>query len=509
MANVTINVPELQQSVTRPVVYDVVRQVCALTELPPDIHIYIPGDTDAVSQKGSTVSEQNEGTGNTRLSSENNVQVTVTENYDEGRILATAVSQSENLPIFYDEALGVTMRPAYSYNNVEINFRFTSHSRVLVERWRDNIRMRVSMARDINLHKLTYSYQIPKRFYELLQAIHKNREAVAGYGDDFATYLQTHSSTRLTRLSNQSGTVTGLAVAESQVRVQGMFDFEFAPERASREGQGEQWTITFAYKFSFDKPLMVNMVYPIIVHNALLPDQWLPLKQPTDFTKHNLSYSESGAAAHYYESSTRLDRAVRHEKEAHIPEFDEFIPQSDWNNTKFYMCALCGVDPSDPTLLLDLKELDEYNLDDDVLGFLANGEWRHFYKPFQSIMNVMAYRNRWLINHEAIFVDQNLCVRSTVPLDLRAVYRVRLGYNTNLEQLPPAALLRLRQNAVAGRKLLLGVHPTSNALMKLRYKCDLFPLVPEIKLDRAAWERFSMQLIRPKTVMTAHVRVHK
>ena len=59
MPNISITTPEVNSSVLRPVVLDIVNQIIDITKISKDIPIFFPGSAEAVAQKGATMSEQN------------------------------------------------------------------------------------------------------------------------------------------------------------------------------------------------------------------------------------------------------------------------------------------------------------------------------------------------------------------------------------------------------------------------------------------------------------------
>lgn len=505
MPNVSLTVPEMQQSIARPVIHDIVRQVSAITKLPKDIPIYIPGDTETVSQKGSTINDSDVGGVSARLATDDNIQVEVTETFDEGNVLSTTVAQTGNRPFFMDQELGVIMRPAVAVTDVAITFKFTSNSRTLCDRWRSDIRMRIGMLRDINLHQINFHYPVPQPFFDVLFQIWKMREKVDGYGEDFPTYLQSCCSTNVTRISNEVGTITGFAMAATQAQVQGMFDFEYVPEKPTRVGNTEQWEISFTYNFRYDKPVMVNMKYPVVVHNQLMPKEYLTIKQPTNYSNKQLSYAEGLGAAAYFSAENRMDRARAGKEVTTIPPYDEFLASYKQPDSQQFLTVLCQVDKDDPTLMLNLAQLGTASLDPDILELVKKVEWKFIGKPYQSVLNVTAYTGSMPVNHEAFFVDEQLNVRSRVPMSMRKVHRVVFSLNLGLGSLPTAALMRLKMNPLAGGKLLRAIGVNHNRLMHVRQRVDLFSLVPEIKKNERAWRAYRETIPSTFTVQSSYV----
>lgn len=500
-----MTVPESNVTVVRPIMLDIIKQVCEITKISPDLMIYYPGETESVAQKGSTLSEQVDERDNTRLHFNSNITVEVNEEYNEGSIGSTNVTSVGNLPVFMDNNVGVLIRPAYSSTNVSISFRYSSDSKTSAERWRDDIRMRLSMSRDINLHQLTYGYPIPLKFIDILREIYTNREAVDGYGQTFEEYLQIHSSTRMTVASNQSGTVSALTVAEKQIRVQGLFDFEIAPEKSTREGNSSVWVSTFNYNFKYDKPVFCNMTYPVMVHNQLLSYNSIPKDPAYDLDKVNKSFTSGGADLYQFEAATVLGKYYDFTAPVRIPVFDEFIPDVIPFGTEPFVTALCAIDPSDRRLLLDLNDLDTYELDSDVLAFIKAIEWQYLTKPFKSIIHASVYRSMSLANHQDVSINSALEIRTNWDLSLRLNHRVRLSLVKDLTLLDKDALKRLLQYPKAGAKLLKGINVNSGDLVQVRRMADLTAIAPNLPPVGESWNSLKNNIPFMKTLNISQI----
>ena len=139
-------IPGVKHSVTRPVVLDIVRQILAWTGLPEETQTLFAGELDSVYQPGSTISPEtqfNNFSANTRWS------IKIEENAQEDRILATSILYTDNPLIFADHQTKVFMRPGYAPTDVKITIQYKATDETAATQWRDDIRSRVSMNRDI------------------------------------------------------------------------------------------------------------------------------------------------------------------------------------------------------------------------------------------------------------------------------------------------------------------------------------------------------------------------
>lgn len=457
MPNISIVVPEVQQSVLRPVVLDIVRQLEAITKIPKDSVILFPGELNKMYQPGSGIQESD--TDRTQFLTNDIVQIEVEEDFHKDSVLSTAVSRQEQLPVFCDDQIGVTIKPVYVTTEISINFKFRSKSKTTIQRWRDDIRMRTSMARDINLHQITYHYLIPGEMQNILYEIHKLRETVEPYGEEFGDYLINNSSTRLTQVSNQSGSIAELGISETQMRIVGYFDFEGYPDKPEHEEENDTWVGTFAYKLTYEKPVACNMSYPVMIHNQILSTKFRPAKQDTyNLDNHLQSYSLSINAFNYFEAQNQIESYVDLNAAITIPDFDEFIPEDIIPGTVNIFNALCQLTSTDKKTLINLTELGDITLDRDIIDFLLQSEWPFIYKTYQSILQVNIYRSMTLMSQEFCTVKSNLDICATNDLNIRQNHRVRFSVVCDLSLLNPDALARLKKFPKALVKILKAVN---------------------------------------------------
>jgi hypothetical protein len=325
MPKVIVPIRDTDETVLRPVITGVVKQILEYTELKEDdVQVFFPGTENKTFQPGSSINK--EGVPNQLKGAfYNQVAIEVDEQYEHDRILATAVFHPENLFIFRDDHLETSIKPVYSSCEVTINIRFRALDKVTAIRWRDQMRSRISRGRITHLHTLVYSYFIPGAYMEILKEIHRLRENVAGYGQDWDTYFKQTVSPKATIQTDMAGKNQAWSMAESQMRVIGYFDYDGAPEQGGREDGGETWTINLAYKFKYDKPVGAVMMYPLVIHNQLLDQRFRPKHGPYEVIDQERAYAWSTGALSRFEMGNRVKR-YQDDDGVCIPSFDEWYP---------------------------------------------------------------------------------------------------------------------------------------------------------------------------------------
>ncbi|MFL9998861.1 hypothetical protein [Paraburkholderia sediminicola] len=427
MPKILCNVPDTQESILRPVVLDITRQIFASTAIPKDIQILFPGDLDRGQQPGASINHKDAET--TRFPFNSRMSVLVTEEYLADRMLVNASFRPENNFIFRDGRIDTSIRPVYSGTQVTISFRYRAKDRTEAIRWRDAIRNRTSMNREQFVHDITYHYLIPLEQMVILKEIHRMREACAPYGEDWDQYFSDCRTTRATLLTNQAGAQGRWGIRETQLRVQGWFDFQGVPEAGAKEDDADTWTISFDYHFQYDKPLACAMYYPLMVHNQLLAQKFRPGPDempPDQEERHLRSYGLSAKMFSVFESGGALYPLTAPSGYA-IPGFDEFVPASVIPSTLRIFTTLIGLDPANLRVLMNLNDTGGAGvIAPEIVDCLAS-EWAYMTQPLQSVFLVSLYQGADLVDPRFLAMDRELNITSTVDLDLRKTYHVRFA----------------------------------------------------------------------------------
>lgn len=453
MPKLLLAVPETYDSVTRPIIYDVTRQLFAWTGLPADTPIFYPSAHGTVQQPGS---ERLQEPLKAELAFNDQVSVEVDETVEQDRILSTAVLYPDNLFIFRDPRVETILKPVYSSTEITINFKFRSVDEVKAKRWREQMRVRVSQLRDVLLIDIRYAYQIPPAALLVLREIHRLMENIAGYGDTFAHWFGEHVTPAATVESNLSGDQMQVAFTEHQMRIVGMWDFEGAPEPGSKEDEGDTWTIGVAFKFKYDKPVSVVMDYPQMIHNQVIRypcnsgDDTLPFN-PDQVSKH---YSLSAYFFEHFNKARALEGMLKGpeivgNEGLRFPRWDEFLPKSTapWYIRIFSgMISLDLAEGHDPRRLMRLDRLPEgYTMNERMKAFVE-GEAPYMTRLFYSVFSCNLYLSNDIQPDGSIEVDPDLNVLTTFDPNPRARFHVWLGLCYNWRFLSPAALARLMAN---------------------------------------------------------------
>lgn len=443
MPRVATVIPDNYESITRPVALGIIRQVAEILQIPADIRVLFPGAVEEAPLTGSTLNYVGEPS---RFSYNGRFRAEITEAAVDDRIFATAVFQDENQPIFLEPKLGIKICPVYSGTEMAITFSYRAPNRVLAKRFRDDALMRTAMLRKENLHELTYHYGVPYPFLTLLQDVHTLRETVAGYGEDFSTWVSNHITQRATNITTLVGTQPQLVIAERQVCALGHFDFTAEPEPEEKDKEGGSWILRFEYRVSYDKVIAAAAQWPLVVHNQLMDAKWYSTPNASgtqiDPNRRRRAPSLSRFAFDHFTNVYTHDCERPYQPIA-IPEFDDWAPATTHPFTSTVTTIMLMVDPEDPYAVMSLKELGDYNIDADILEYLK-GEAPYLNRFGESAVHVALYVDDVPFDDGLITIDSDLNVRTVDPMSLRSRYHLRISLVHDLLAISPAAFERLR-----------------------------------------------------------------
>lgn len=447
MPKLMLPIPEVDDMVTRPVIFDITRQLIKATRLPKDIDILMPYSEERVAQNKSTIGSDKEDVH--KFPSINQMIIDATETIEDDAILTRAVLKPEHIPVLVDQMLGIVLVPVYAQTSVELNFTNKFTDKASANRWRDEMRNKIAMLRDVVMHTATYSYTIPLAYIAILKEIHRLRENQGGYGDSFDEYLNTTFSPNVTDITNTGGNVVRKGVRETQQRIQGWFDFSSEPERGNKDGEADAWSISFTYKFCYQKPLAVRMTYPLAIHNQMLSTKFRPGREdkptPRPFDKEQ---SWSGSMNYFRHFESEYDYITGGQRRGKlVPDFDEFSPDDVVKGTYNMVSWMLGLQPDNTIDLISLKDLPKVTMKENIHQFLLQSELPFILEEHKSVFQLQLYETykNDRLPADTLFIDKNGNVSATQNLDIREPYHLRLGIYYDWSLLDDDALDRLRK----------------------------------------------------------------
>jgi hypothetical protein len=437
---------------------DIVRQLMTLTGISKKTNIVYFGDLERSKQLNSAIGESEKDDPNT-FAHNDKITIEVSENFYSDLVTNDACERPENLLVFQDAPLSIIMKPIYKQMDATISIKYRASNENQAIKWRDYVKSRITQKRELYLHNVSYAFGIPDECLYILQELHRLRENVAGFGEDFETYFADHRTPKMTLLTNLSGSAKLWAVPETQTRIQGWFDWGEAPEKSTRDGDGGTYTVSFNYQFRYARPAEIEMIYPIVVHNQLIDKKFRDCP-PEDHNDIEKAFSMTSRIFNSFEGALWSEKQ-RQDFGYAIPAYDEFWPRMVPLNTRRLLTVLFTLDPENPTAFLNIGDIKNKQLHPDIIEYIR-AERDYVQKPGMSAINISLYKNEFLIDHDPspFIVDENLNVIGQLSTNYRVQHHLRIALFTNLSGLRGGALQRLQDHGRAAIMILLAIDPT-------------------------------------------------
>lgn len=454
MPNIIHWLPETYLDVTRPVAHSVARQLLRTMGFPEDVYLQFVGPAEQAAQQGSTLTAN---VTRNLYGTNTQINIVISEDFIGERTFESSVMRRDNVPYFRDENLFVYVRSVLAPTECTVSFRIRTKDENEAIRWRDDIRARQGMMRGEQVLKADYHHPVPDEFLVILKEIHRLREAQFGYGQDYDSWMEQCLDDRATILTNLAGKRPMLAIAETQVEILGGFDFSGLPDKPVADANTGTYTVEFNYRYQYDRPYMAAMTYPLLVHQQLLGESFRPKEGDYDL---NREYTEPNRTKFLLNQFSRAHNPPSSQYQvARVPEFDTwFPPQVQPPLFKTLFIGLIGLDAADPQMLIDLNQLGDYQLSDGVKAFIKN-ERQFVTRQYRSLVHLSLYTNDGISSDSELTLDENLVLRSNVPLDMRQVYHVRIALLTDLRALRTEDGERIRQDACNALEIIVWLYP--------------------------------------------------
>lgn len=440
MPTFKIKMDNTEDSVSRPVILSITRQMMDFAHISSKTPIRFLGEEDKAAQQNSRILNQL-GKDNIWASDEF-VTIEVEEEIDKDYLGQITTFKPNSLLVFKDEILGIGIKPVYAMHNVSINVKYTTKDRTRANSWRNRIVANVADQLMLNMHDVSYHYEFKENLLQLLYHIWELRQKQGGYEEDFNEYIKRRITPDRTILTDAGGKNNLMVINERVTRIQGYFDFDGVPDKAEKPNDSENREIGFSYKFSYEKPVAYMVKYPIIIHNQLIDQKYLPIKKK-QLSDKVLKYSESTQALRAFENDER-QASLNLNYGIMIPWFDEFKPRSILPSSAKIFSALCAITMEDKRTLFNLSEpIGDYMLNENLLAFIKNSEKLYVNNAFESILSLELYSNNNYMGSNVLEIMDDFTVVAKTDLDIRNVYNIRLSIITNFKLLTEDAKSRL------------------------------------------------------------------
>lgn len=455
MPQFTYPIPDVYESITRPVTVAVIKQIAAITGMPEDTFIEYGGMNEGIPTYKSLIGQEAMQTG--RFASFGKVQVTATETIDEDYYLSSAYFMSADAKtVMKDSDIGIMLRPFYEKVKVDLSFKYRSVDQGELRNWQTGLKRRIKMDWLDQSMQAKYNVIVPRLIMTFLAEFHRMSQQVAGDGLNLNQWLERRMLQSHTALTTMGGRWPQFALNETQVDIVGWFDFQEIPKEA-RTNESSTWEIEFNYRFQYERPTEFGLNYPLVIHNQLIGPKWRP-----DYVVYDPSALAGYAARSTSAYQTLLKNMGAQNNNARngfiYPYFDDWWAPTPPASTTNLLQTLIAVDPNDPTLVLDLNVDNGFELDPVFRRYLEQTRTGLCTRTLSAVLLTL-YCNDQAVDASVLYVDDAMQVRTTLPLDLTKMYHLQFSMMDDLFYLKPDAELTLRSNPEFGLMVLETLAP--------------------------------------------------
>lgn len=451
MPVVSITLEDTNRSILSNAYYKIIDDIISSIKIPYGSLVVLHKDTDITKTDNKSNVSNIEQDNLPSTVSKRRVVVNITEEYNEDELTTTAVHQQYSYPIFQDQDINVFIYPIYIKSDINIEFSYISSSKMEATRIRDDIRIRLSQTRNINIHDIEYDILIPEVVEEFIADVYDLKSRLVP--QPLEDYFREHSTKRLhliTDLANKEN--TKLAINEKQVRIVGLFDFNPMPDKLEIDNENNNYKITFNYKLSIDVPRAIVLRYPPMICNRPLPSKYLSFIEDNKKLafreyKADLNYtSYSLAALSHFEAHRQLENRIDINIPMNIPLFDEFNVRQKHKGYGILVSFLTDIDETDKRTLFNLKEIDPYYISPALLDFILANELPYVVNPYMSFMYIGLWQDDKYYDNNILELLPDFTLKSKVDLSLYKPTRVTISIILDLTILDKRAINSLLGN---------------------------------------------------------------
>lgn len=367
------------------------------------------------------------------------IKFTVEENTNTDTLITTSSNYIDYIPILHDKEINAYVKPIYVESEIKFSIKYKTKSKTNAGNFINMLRLSAAESNFVLYHNIEYMFYIPPEILELFLDISLLKHNVTKDNTNYEDYLIKHSDGRLSIVGGLDGNTNNMNIVakERQRDVVGYFESDIIDTKESYDENETTWIAEFNYTLKYNKPISIVVSYPILVYNQVLPEKYLVMADLLgDKGKQNFPTTIMNDNFNIFNNTNVIEREMNKLNVKNgflnIPNFDLWKPKLGIPYYTPIFSVLVMLSPEDLRSLLNLKDLSDYELNNDILDCLLKGEWQYICKRYKSIFYLTLYENDKLIADGVINIDADLNVFANRDLDLTKTYRVVFSILTDL-----------------------------------------------------------------------------
>lgn len=437
MPLISVDINEVQKSITRPVVQSVVRDLYArLGQDASNIEIRMLGEGGAVITPGSAIDDDKDH----RLTTDKQITIEYDEEYDETFHRSTPVIFEEHPYIFRDPTTKTDVRPVRMAIRGTINFRIHGQDKQEVSRMLRRYNRLLRRDWDQTGHKVTYSYDVPPDILMCLIDIYKLRESRAGYMEDWDTYMKKCFVKNQTVAYSMDGKNPVCKIQESGIEVKSYFDTGDEVPKKQADDKAGGYYAEFSIVVFYERVEAMTFSYPSVVHHQFLPAQWLmmdgmyALGGAYDNDERYYHYPNNGVGENavggnrlnflsHFTYAFRGSVPHRAFKGIQDPVFNDWTEQKSYAGYQPFVRQVTLQLENDPSFVQDLGQFWHYGFSENAMEYIK-ATYDTINQSYFNVFTLTLYKEGKMLDQRDLKIDEDLVVRWKEDLDDRANYQV-------------------------------------------------------------------------------------
>lgn len=423
MPKYVLPIPRVFESVTRPLIKKATEEVCTQFNIPPECKIVFYGRAEGIPINNSTPDSRDNPL---RLDTEHRINV----EYEEEVVNpfeVTVLKPNQRL-IFLDESLHVWMKPVFVGMKLTLNFEYIAPDKNSAAEWKQQAELNsYRMANQFNFDADFY-YYIPEPASMQLTRLHTLRErSQVPLNESLSEWFKRCYSPNVTVLADSNGKRTRQAIAVKLLGLHAVSNMQHDIAPIEKDNPAGNWKSTFSITMWYDRPDDVVIVYPLMVHNQLIPKKYREDNPTSLVDRSNFEGNRSLHLSDLHAFETRrntrlLERFISALK---LPHFDDWIHTHQLAHHACMNTLLIGLMPTDPRWIFtfDNKYLGDYGLKDSAIKYMKTCKG-NMLRPYDSLFHISLHSWSSLIDHQYLTIDEELKMSSVVDLDYKNMYHV-------------------------------------------------------------------------------------
>lgn len=427
------------ETITRPVIIQVLKNLSKEIGTASEPYLYLDENSEIVKARNKSGSNlRNEDTAAFNAASVNvleSLRVTdFKESIEEGYEMNRLLNDPDSTPIIIDEEAGVRIQPVMQKRKVEMSIEYSTTDKVYLDGVLDTLRLLPAYSNGQFRHDIDYKVQVPDLVPKLLINVYMLKKKLWTEEEmiPFSKYLSDIGDRRLDMLIPETGEIRDatLSYREKQMGIFGYFTDELSQVEAEEEETNNGFKISLNYTFTYDKPIAMQLRYPIMVYNRPLHKSFFNFyKAPSRSQWLNYLGADQSLMTDYGLPKQTYGSQF-FTKFVKIPEHDDTLPRDYPDHITRFVSYLFRVDPNDRYDIGNIDDLYKLEFTKPFKELLLNSERDVIGKMDRSIVYFCLYENERISRNNEVYIDENGNFKSREPMDMRKRYRL-VGFILN------------------------------------------------------------------------------